>query len=217
MWLSATGTGLALSSARCYVPADLLGNAVVSPKAQLSEIDDVELMRLVASGDRKALAALYDRFSPIMLALGNRVLGNRREAEDLLHDVFLEAWRSAKDYDRKRGTVRAWLSMRMRSRALDRVRSKGRSKVVLSEEGKLPEGEATGQDPSAAPDRAIVRQALAALPPEQRRVLELGYFQGMTSSEIAREVNIPVGTVKSRVARGLAQLRVGLGENGGRK
>lgn len=180
---------------------------------------DVALMRALARGDSASLSALYDKYGALMLAVGQRVLGSSREAEDLLHDVFMEAWRHASDYDRSRGSVRAWLLMRMRSRALDRRRAQSRSKVVLADDGTLPEVEPVGaEDPALAPDRAVVRKALAALPEDQRVVLELGYFEGLTSSEIAAEVNIPVGTVKSRVARGLAQLRAHLsGGEGGRR
>lgn len=183
---------------------------------------EVALVRALAKGDAQALASLYDRYSSILLAVGQRILGNQREAEDLLHDVFLEVWKRAGDYDRSRGSVRAWLLMRMRSRALDRRRAQGRSRVVLLENGQMPEAEpAGGEDPSLAPDRAVVRRAVSELPAEQRVVLELGYFEGLTSTEIAAEVDIPVGTVKSRVARGLSQLRANLadatGEKGGRK
>lgn len=157
---------------------------------------------------------LYDRHAPVMLALGQRILGSRREAEDLLHDVFIEAWRRSKDYDPGRGSVRAWLTMRMRSRALDRIRSAGRAKVVLDDSGQTPDREAP-DDPSTAPDQARVREAVASLPEDERIVLELGYFGGLTSSEIAKEIDIPVGTVKSRVARALRSLRELLGEEGG--
>jgi RNA polymerase sigma-70 factor (ECF subfamily) len=183
---------------------------------------DIRLVRAAAKGDSQALAGLYDRYASVLLAVGQRILGNAREAEDLLHDVFLEVWRRAGDYDRARGSVRAWLLMRMRSRALDRKRAQGRSRVVLLENGNIPEVEASpADDPSLAPDRHVVRRAIAELPEEQRVVLELGYFEGLTSTEIAVHVDIPVGTVKSRVARGLSQLREVLGpdaegEKGGR-
>jgi RNA polymerase sigma-70 factor (ECF subfamily) len=182
--------------------------------------EDVLLVRSAAKGDSQALAGLYDRYGSVLLAVGQRILGNPREAEDLLHDVFLEVWRRAADYDRGRGSVRAWLLMRMRSRALDRKRAQSRSKVLLVDDGKLPERESSSsEDPSLAPDRRRVRNAVAALPEDQRMVLELGYFEGLTSTEIAAEVDIPVGTVKSRVARGLSQLRTALveGDEGGRK
>lgn len=172
-------------------------------------------MARLARGDQRALSALYDRYGSMMLAVGVRVLKDRRAAEDLLHDVFLEAWRQAKTYDPERGTVRGWLLMRMRSRALDRVRSAGRSKVVLSEEPTPPDAPANTPDPSAAPDRRRVREALTTLPAEQRAVLELAYFEGYSSSEIASRLDIPIGTVKSRVARGVAHLRKSLVPDGG--
>jgi RNA polymerase sigma-70 factor (ECF subfamily) len=171
---------------------------------------DGDLVRKVANGDRSALGRLYDRFAPTLLAVGLRIVGEPREAEDLVHDVFLEAWRAAGDYDAARGSVRAWLLMRMRSRALDRRKAPRTSRQVSLEPEALPEAPSTGEDPSLAPDRARVRQALSALPPEQRAVLELGYYEGLSSTEIAARVAVPVGTVKSRVAAGLAKLRAGL-------
>ena len=140
-----------------------------------------------------------------------RVLRDRREAEDLLHDVLLEVWRQAGDYDRNRGTLRTWLSIRMRSRAIDRRKSPRYSRSVSLEN--RDEGTAS-DDPSRAPDIAAVRRALTTLSDEQRVVIELGYFSGLSSSEIAKRVDIPVGTVKSRVAAALAKLRLGLNPAG---
>ena len=172
---------------------------------------DVSLISGAAAGDRDSLAALYDRYAPALLAIGRRILGDRREAEDLLHDVFIEVWRQAGDYDESRGSVRAWLLMRMRSRALDR-----RKPAAISKRADLPAPDAVadgvgephgGEDPALGPDRQAVRRALAQLPAEQRLVLELGYFEGLSSSEIAERVRAPIGTVKSRVAAALSKLR----------
>jgi len=172
---------------------------------------DVSLISGAAAGDRDCLAALYDRYAPALLAIGRRILGDRREAEDLLHDVFIEVWRQAGDYDEARGSVRAWLLMRMRSRALDRRKS-----AALSKRADLPAPDNVadalsdahaGEDPLLGPDRQAVRLALAQLPAEQRQVLELGYFEGLSSSEIAERVRAPIGTVKSRVAAALSKLR----------
>lgn len=175
---------------------------------------DEALIAQIVRGDRAAIAALYDRYAPLLTALGDRVLRDSKEAEDLLHDVFLEVWRHAGDYDATRGSVRSWLCMRMRSRALDRVRSAGRSRSVPMEDAGVTEVESmVDEDPTLAPDRMIIRRALTNLPPEQREVLELGYFEGLSSSEIAERAGIPIGTVKSRVAAAMtklrAQLRVG--------
>jgi RNA polymerase sigma-70 factor (ECF subfamily) len=167
---------------------------------------DAALVAAMAAGDRKALAALYERHAPLLLGLALRIVRDRREAEDLLHDVFLEAWRSARDFDPKRGRVRTWLAIRMRSRALDLQKSARVSRSSGDDGLDVIVDEAE----RASPDHARVRSALAALGPDQRKVLELAYFEGLSCTEIAERVAIPVGTVKSRLAAGLARLRDGL-------
>jgi RNA polymerase sigma-70 factor (ECF subfamily) len=167
---------------------------------------DAGLVAAMASGDRGALASLYDRHSGVLLGLAMRIVRDRREAEDLLHDVFLEAWRSAKDFDPKRGRVRTWLAIRMRSRALDHQKSARVSRNA----GDAGLDMMVDDREHASPDHARVRAALADLGPEQRRVLELAYFEGLSCTEIAARVSIPVGTVKSRIAAGLDRLRNGL-------
>jgi RNA polymerase sigma-70 factor (ECF subfamily) len=188
----------------------VLSTSMAGAKVAHRDDDDPSLILKVANGDRLALAHLYDRYSALLLAVGKRILGDAREAEDLLHDVFLEIWRSAGGYDGARGSVRAWMLLRMRSRALDRRKAPRVARAVaLVDEGQI-EAHAPSEDPHLGPDRMRVRQALAELPPEQRAVLELGYFEGLSSSEIAARIATPIGTVKSRVAAGLAKLRAGL-------
>ena len=173
-------------------------------------IDDAEidarLVAAIAGGDRTALASLYDRHSGVLLGLAMRIVRERREAEDLLHDVFLEAWRSAKDFDPKRGRVRTWLAIRMRSRALDLQKSARVSRNA----GDAGLDLLVDDNEHASPDHARVRAALADLGTDQRRVLELAYFEGLSCTEIAARISIPVGTVKSRIAAGLDRLRTGL-------
>lgn len=171
--------------------------------------DDIALMDAMANGDRAALATLYDRHAPTLLALALRIVRSRGEAEDLLHDVFLEAWRNAKSYDLSRGRVRTWLVIRMRSRALDVVKSARVSR--RADDDRTAETLAAGDDPSASPDQRRVRAALAELSPEQRAVLELAYFDGRSCSEIAAQLDVPIGTVKSRLAAALGKLRHTLG------
>ena len=175
-----------------------------------TEDDDPTLILKVANGDRPALAQLYDRYAALLLAVGKRIVGDSREAEDLLHDVILEIWRSAGDYDGARGSVRSWMLMRMRSRALDRRKAPRVARAVALADDDQLEAQLGAEDPHLGPDRHRVRRALAELPPEQRAVLELGYFEGLSSTEIAARIATPVGTVKSRVAAGLAKLRAGL-------
>lgn len=177
-------------------------DAAAADEAQI----DANLVAAMARGDRGALASLYDRHASVLLGLAMRIVRDRREAEDLLHDVFLEAWRSAKDFDPKRGRARTWLAIRMRSRALDHQKSArvSRNAGDAGLDLLVDDGEAK------SPDHARVRAALAELAVEQRRVLELAYFEGLSCTEIAARVSIPVGTVKSRIAAGLDRLRNGL-------
>jgi RNA polymerase sigma-70 factor (ECF subfamily) len=136
-----------------------------------------------------------------MYALSLRILGDEREAQDLLHDVFLEVWERATDYEPGRGKVRTWLLIRTRSRALDRKGSARISRRAPAEsDPRLDSHMAT------APERLAVRAALSELPQDVRQVLELSYFAGMTAPEIAARVEAPEGTIRSRLARGLRML-----------
>jgi RNA polymerase sigma-70 factor (ECF subfamily) len=176
------------------------------------DAEDEVLVAAMAGGDRAALATLYERHASLLLGLALRIVRERREAEDLLHDVFLEAWRTAKDFDPKRGRVRTWLAIRMRSRALDLQKSARVSRNTGDGGLELLVDEAD----AASPDHGRVRRALAELATDQRRVLELAYFEGLSCTEIAERVAIPVGTVKSRIAAGLDRLRSGLLSAGAR-
>ncbi|MDP2308413.1 MAG: sigma-70 family RNA polymerase sigma factor [Pseudomonadota bacterium] len=170
---------------------------------------DAALVTALANGDRAALGELYDRYSSLLLAVGVQRLGDRRDAEEVLHDVFVEAWRSADSYDESRGTVRAWLVTRMHSRALDRRRAPAWSRRAPYDEARA-ERISIDDDPSLVIDRGRVQAALDALPDEQRQVVELSYYSGLSSSEIAERAAVPVGTVKSRTAAALGKLRSGL-------
>ncbi|MEM6289715.1 MAG: sigma-70 family RNA polymerase sigma factor [Myxococcota bacterium] len=181
--------------------------ASAPPPADFSSLDDRALIAEAARGEVKAFAALYDRFAGLMLATAKRILGDRGGAEDLVHDVFMEVWRNCDNYEASRGSVRTWILVRLRSRALDRLRSASVRREVATEDVAPNEPAPESDDPSLAPDRAAVRAALAELPPEQRTVLELSYFQGLSSSEIAERMGSPLGTVKSRTAAGLAKIR----------
>jgi RNA polymerase sigma-70 factor (ECF subfamily) len=179
----------------------------MDPAADGDDAEDARLVAAMAQGDRNALAALYERHSGVLLGLALRIVRERREAEDLLHDVLLEAWRAAKDFDPNRGRVRTWLAIRMRSRALDLQKSARVSRNA----GDAGLDAIVDEREGSSPDHARVRAALAQLTAEQRQVVELAYFGGITCSEIAAQIAIPVGTVKSRLAAGLRQLRDTMG------
>lgn len=170
-------------------------------------------MRRVARGDRAALAELYDAHAPAVYGVIRRIVRTDAEAEDVSHDVFVEAWRRASDYEPTRGSVRAWLVIRARSRALDHVKSAAVSRTdVVSDLASTQDSPDSGL--TRASDGRRLLEALGALPEEQREVLFLGYFQGLSSSEIAEAMGTPVGTVKSRVATALSRLRQALGDPG---
>ena len=177
------------------------------PPTNWEELDDRALIREAARGEVKALACLYDRYSALLLATASRILGDRGAAEDLVHDVFMEVWRNCARYDATRGTPRTWILVRLRSRALDRLRSASVRREVATADVAPHRAAPQSEDPSLAPDRAAVRAALASLPSDQRTVIELSYFHGLSSSEIAERMGSPLGTVKSRTAAGLAKIR----------
>src|ERR1043165_3463608 len=170
------------------------------------DAEDEALVTAMAAGERGALTTLYERHAPLLLGLALKIVRERREAEDLMHDVFLDACRNAKNYDTKRGRVRTWLAIRMRSRALDLQKSARVSRNTG--DGGLDL--VVDESEAASPDHRRVRRALAELGQDQRRVLELAYFEGLSCTEIAERVAIPVGTVKSRLAAGLDRPRSGL-------
>ncbi|HND33565.1 MAG TPA: sigma-70 family RNA polymerase sigma factor [Myxococcota bacterium] len=176
------------------------------------EEEDDSLLRRMAGGDRSAMGLLYDRQAPLLLGVTIKMGFDREAAEDLVHDLFLEVWRAAADYDPHRGSVRTWLLVRLRSRALDRRRSgHARHMVAVADLQTVDRPQAVEEDPVLSSDRAAVVRELDQLPPEQRQVLELAYFEGLSAAEIAGRVGIPTGTVKSRLASGLGKLRQALG------
>jgi RNA polymerase sigma-70 factor (ECF subfamily) len=183
-----------------------------------AQSDDAAQVERMAAGRPEALAALYDRYAPALLGLALRMLADRRDAEDLVHDVFLEAWHKAHSYDPARGQVRSWLLVKLRSRALDRLRT---LEVVHRHVQRLD-----GLDPDPGAQRELERfrgmarsraiDAIAALPANQRVIVEMSSLQGYSCSEIAERCGLPVGTVRSRLSRALASLRRQLGDEGAR-
>ena len=174
------------------------------------ELSDQELIGRAQRGDVAAFATIYDRHAATALALGKRILASLGEAQDVLHDVFLEAWQSVREYDIQRASVRTWLLVRMRSRALDRL---ARRTLEQRVQRGLPLSAAERELDTAPADRRIaVRQALDQLEPDVRGSLELMYFGGFTAAEVAQHMQVPEGTVRSRVARGLLALERALSD-----
>jgi RNA polymerase sigma-70 factor (ECF subfamily) len=172
---------------------------------------DRALIARIETRDSEALALLYDRYASRLLGLSLRILGNTGEAEEVLQDVFLFTWRAASTFDATRGTVLAWLLVATRSRSIDRLRSRRpAARAGLTSLNEVPEraGPQDVEAESAAREwEQLCRAAIAQLPADQQRVLELAYFDGLTHQEIAQRTSTPLGTVKTRVRLGLMKLR----------
>jgi RNA polymerase sigma-70 factor (ECF subfamily) len=171
---------------------------------------DQDLVAGMVDGDRESIGALYDLYAPVMMAVAVKMLGGKREAQDLVHDVFLEAWLHSGDYDPGRGSLRSWLLLRLRSRALDRLGTAEATCTRSLDEGDPPVSRSTLSPAIEQADHIGLREAIGRLEAGVRQVLELTYFRGLTAPAIAQETSIPVGTVRSRLARGLRELRAAL-------
>ena len=172
------------------------------------DLSDAALVRAMASGDQRAIGLLYDRHAPRVMAVALRILRDPAQAEDLVQDVFMESWRKAADFDAARASVSTWLVVRTQSRALDRLRrERRRSAVSLEDLARAERLLAHPERSSRAPDQRALAGWLTRLPEAQREVLELSYFSGLTGSEIAERLGVPLGTVKSRTAAALRALR----------
>ena len=189
--------------------------AGANPRAATAA-SEVKLIQRMAAGDEDALGELYDRWRTVVFAVATRIVGDARDAEEVLEDTFFQAWRQAPRYDLARGSVGTWLVTMARSRALDRARAEGR-RSAGDEVNAVAEGQTSGSgdtvaEPADVPvERAeearIVRQALKELPADQRESLELAYFGGLSQTEIAERLRIPLGTVKTRLRLALRKLR----------
>ncbi|MGQ0556596.1 MAG: sigma-70 family RNA polymerase sigma factor [Nitrospiraceae bacterium] len=173
-----------------------------------------QLITLTAQGDQASLAMLYDRTSPQVFGLVLKILNNREAAEEVTLDVYTQVWRQAHTYDRIRGAPGAWLMMLARTRAIDRYRAgaaeHGRIESLdavewFASDDDTPEQEVEGQE-----RRRFVQQALAVLTAEQRQAIALAYFYGLSQSEIAEQLQLPLGTVKTRIRLGMMKLREAL-------
>jgi RNA polymerase sigma factor (sigma-70 family) len=175
-----------------------------SPFAQLS---DEALLARMARGDEAALAELYDRFGRIAYGLAARILRDQALAEDAVQDAFLGAWRTAAAFNPARGTASTWLMTMVHRRAVDLVRREDRRKTSPLDDAPVAATETTDEEASTREERRRVQAALAQLPADQREALELAYYGGLTQSELAERLGVPLGTVKSRMFAGLAKLR----------
>jgi RNA polymerase sigma-70 factor (ECF subfamily) len=183
----------------------------ISQPSPLDSMNDVALLRHVADRQPEALEVLYGRYASTLLALGKRILGSVSDAEETLQEVFLHVWNHATRYDAGRSSVSTWLILITRSRAIDRLRT--RKVVERTHETAVQENPAEHASPEGAEAvfvherRARVRSEMDKLPPEQRQVLELAFYEGLSQSEIAARADLPLGTVKTRTLLAMKKLR----------
>ena len=173
---------------------------------------DIAAMHRMANGDGAALAELYDRHGRAIFSLAFRILREQADAEEVVQDVFAQAWRHAARYDTSRGAVVAWLLILTRSRAIDRLRTRRGQPVSQEEHPSAVEALAAAAAPAdlelhSADQARRVRAALDALPFLQKAAIELAYFEGLTHAEVAERLQQPLGTVKTRIRAGLLRLR----------
>ena len=186
-------------------------------QTQIEPVSDQALITRMVQGDEAAVQALVDRHGKTVYALAHSILRDTADAEEIAADTFLQAWRTANSFDPARASVSAWLVMMTRSRCLDRLRSRGRGRGALMRGAepvekletllvtRIEDSPEFGLEASEA--TRLVRCALSELSEPQRQVIELAYFGGLSQSEIAARLGVPLGTVKTRTLLGMKRLR----------
>jgi RNA polymerase sigma-70 factor, ECF subfamily len=171
---------------------------------------DRDLARRIAGGDTAALKSLYERVRGRALGIALRILGDRSDAEDVVQETFVEAWKRAHEYEERRGSLEGWIVTIARSRAIDRHRARARARRLAGRVEEETAGGARFEFPAEAFDASFesarVARALDDLPSDQRRVIDLAYFEGLSQSEIAARIEEPLGTVKTRTRLAMAKL-----------
>lgn len=180
-----------------------------------NDLTDESLLALIVEADRQALESLYDRYGSRVFSLSYRILSDQGASEEVTQDVFLNVWRRAASYQAGRGKFTTWLFGIAHHRAIDELRKRSRTRLNNNEsvDDHLSLESGDPQPAEAAitsSEYGMVRAALKELPEEQRRVIEMAYFGGLTQAEIAEELSQPLGTVKTRMRLGLRKLKSAL-------
>ena len=182
----------------------------------LTEARDRELVVRIARGDEDAFRGLFRRYGATAMALARRVARQPFLAEEIVQEAFLAVWRNPGAYDQGRGSVRSWLMGMVHHRAVDAIRreeaQRRRAQDIQTSEVLVVEdpAEAVVEELGVPEERKVVRAALEVLPPEQRQVIELMYFGGLSQSRISEQLGLPLGTVKSRTLLGMRRLRAAM-------
>jgi RNA polymerase sigma-70 factor, ECF subfamily len=173
---------------------------------------DIQLLRRIGDGDRTAFANFYDQYSGLLFSIAVKVLNDAKEAEDVLQEVFMQIWNKADAYNPLLGKPASWAVTLTRNKAIDRIRASQRRSKLLEqatvEAGALPDHSPSANENLHGRENAeMIRSVVAALPPDQRRAIELAFFSGLTQDEISKTLQEPLGTIKARIRRGMLKLR----------
>jgi RNA polymerase sigma-70 factor (ECF subfamily) len=212
-WDGTIGSVLSLST----ISLSLISMDLDSTDASSDRLDplvsgtDTDVWQALKEGQSQALPILYQRYSSLVYPLALRILGHSQDAEDLTQDIFLTLWRS-RNYNPSRGSLSSYLTTLTRSRSIDKLRSRGTKFKFFQRWGQLITAESPALSPvewaSFHQRSEQVNVALAQLPPTQRQVLELAYFEGLSQSEIAQKLETPLGTVKTWSRQGLLNMQI---------
>lgn len=190
-----------------------------APELQPGAPSDIELMERIQQEDADALSLLYDRYNGILKALILRVIHNEAEADDLLHEIFMEIWNQAKNFSAQKGKPLGWMVTLARRRAIDGLRKKQAysraGERLQAETEQQPDAwvhNATEEEIEYGDRRVLIRRVISTLPEAQQLAIELAFFRGMSQREIAAKTNTPLGTVKTRLELGLKKIYDGLKE-----
>ncbi|MEM9015467.1 MAG: sigma-70 family RNA polymerase sigma factor [Verrucomicrobiota bacterium] len=189
-----------------------------SEERKLERKLEAKLMERVAGRDQAAFAELSEKYSALIFSTAFKVLNHYEDTEDVMNEVLTTIWKKADTYHPKKGSLVTWICTTARNRAIDRVRSVQRRSALYDKfeqklEGEAPEARTTGREDLYRSDaRRVLESAVISLSPEQREVIELAYFEGLTQKQIAERIDSPLGTVKARIRRGVERLRLAIND-----
>lgn len=175
-------------------------------------MEEANILHRIANKDEKALEELYDRYSQVLYSLIFRIVKNKNEAEEIMQDLFLKIWKNAYQYDSSKGSLYSWLISLARNMSIDRIRSKDYKRnlqevdLVIDLTSETTGNENTLINIISEEQVTLIKKAILNISEEQRKVLEMHYFEGLTHTEISEELDIPLGTVKTRIRQALINL-----------
>lgn len=169
--------------------------------------DDQQLIQELQNGNRQAVALLYDKYAAVLYGVSIKIVGSETEAEDVVQEVFIKIWKNIDRYEPEKGTLFTWMLNITRNTGIDRLRSKGFRKQTVIQELQPSVYKEAGYQTGINPDTLDLKEHVEQLEPKYREIIELFYFQGFTQKEMEAQLEIPLGTVKSRIRIALRELR----------